>query len=45
VKKDIKVKMFQGASNIIFENARRLRENQTEAEVVLWNILKVYKLK
>jgi very-short-patch-repair endonuclease len=45
VKKDIKVKMFQGASNIIFENARRLRENQTEAEVVLWNILKDYKLK
>ena len=28
--------MFEGASNIIFENARNLRENMTAAEMNLW---------
>lgn len=36
--------MFYGATNLIFENAKELRNNQTEAEAVLWNILKDYKL-
>lgn len=40
---NVKSSMFHGASNLIFENARLLRENQTEAETVLWNILKEYK--
>jgi very-short-patch-repair endonuclease len=35
--------MFHGASNLIFENARALRNNQTETELILWNILKNYK--
>lgn len=37
--------MFCGASNLIFENARALRNNQTKTEQILWNILKEYKLK
>lgn len=37
--------MFQGASYLIFENARELRNKQTESELILWNILKDYKLK
>jgi len=36
--------MFHGASNLIFENARELRNKQTESEIILWNILKDYKL-
>ena len=33
--------MFFGASKIIFENAKELRKNMTEAERVLWGYLKV----
>ncbi len=29
--------MFYGASSIIFENAKRLRNNVTDAEQILWN--------
>ncbi len=32
--------MFEGASHIIFENAKHLRKNMTEAEKVLWVYLK-----
>lgn len=45
MKKIVQKRMFYSASNLIFENARILRGNQTEAETVLWNILKDYKLK
>ncbi|MDQ0967260.1 cyclase [Flavobacterium sp. W4I14] len=31
--------MFYGASNIIFENAKRLRNNVTEAENLLWHVI------
>src|ERR1700749_4395865 len=33
-------KMFLNASHTIFEAAKTLRENQTEAEKALWNYLK-----
>jgi cyclase len=33
-------KMFFGANNIIFENAKYLRKNMTEAEKLLWSNLK-----
>lgn len=36
----MKKSMFFGASNLIFENARKLRENLTPAELVLWGYLK-----
>ena len=32
--------MFLGASNLIFENAKSLRYNPTNAELVLWGYLK-----
>lgn len=32
--------MFEGASHIIFENAKHLRKNMTHAETVLWMHLK-----
>jgi cyclase len=32
--------MFYGASPTIFENAKKLRENQTNAEKILWEYLK-----
>jgi len=32
--------MFEGASHIIFENAKHLRKNMTDAEKVLWMYLK-----
>jgi cyclase len=32
--------MFEGASHIIFENAKNLRKNMTDAEKVLWAYLK-----
>ena len=32
--------MFYGAGNLIFENAKRLRDNPTNAETVLWGYLK-----
>ena len=34
--------MFYGASPIIFELARKLRNNMTDAEMVLWGMLKTY---
>jgi len=33
-------KMFLGASNLIFENAKELRYNPTHAELLLWGYLK-----
>lgn len=38
--KTINREMFYGASPIIFERAKWLRENQTDAEMLLWNYLK-----
>jgi len=35
--------MFYGASPIHFELAKKLRDNQTEAEMFLWDHLKKYK--
>ncbi|MGC4100060.1 endonuclease domain-containing protein [Ferruginibacter sp.] len=32
--------MFEGASHLIFENAKQLRKNMTAAEIVLWVHLK-----
>src|SRR5688572_13303423 len=32
--------MFEGASHIIFENAKHLRKNMTDAEKVLWTYLR-----
>ncbi len=32
--------MFEGASHLIFENAKHLRKNMTDAETVLWAYLK-----
>ncbi len=32
--------MFEGATNLIFENAKHLRKNLTEAENILWNHLR-----
>ena len=32
--------MFEGASNLIFENAKQLRKNMTNAEIALWIHLK-----
>jgi len=36
----MKKKMFYGASNLIFEKAKELRNNLTFAELVLWGYLK-----
>ena len=36
--------MFYGAGPLIFENAKRLRNNQTHAELVLWGYLKQHPL-
>jgi cyclase len=36
----MKQKMFIGASHLIFENAKQLRKNMTEAEKLLWTFLK-----
>ncbi|WP_231729797.1 hypothetical protein [Pedobacter sp. Leaf176] len=33
-------KMFYGASNIIFENAKQLRNRLTESERILWEYIK-----
>jgi cyclase len=35
----MKKRMFLGANNLIFENAKRLRSNLTQAELVLWGYL------
>ena len=32
--------MFEGASHIIFENAKQLRKNMTDTEKFLWSYLK-----
>lgn len=34
--------MFYGASPLIFENAKRLRNNVTQTEMILWGRLKEY---
>lgn len=34
--------MFYGSSPIIFENAKRLRNQPTPSEIVFWNLLKQY---
>jgi cyclase len=36
----MKKKMFYGASNLLFEKAKKLRENMTQAELVLWEYLR-----
>ena len=36
----MKRKMFLGASLSIFENAQKLRSNQTECESIIWDYLK-----
>ena len=32
--------MFEGATHLIFENAKHLRKNMTKAENILWNYLR-----
>lgn len=32
--------MFEGASHLIFANAKHLRKNMTDAETILWSYLK-----
>jgi cyclase len=36
----MKKKMFLGADNLLFENAKALRYNPTPAELILWSYLK-----
>ena len=36
----MKKKMFYGASNLLFEKAKELRENMTHAELVLWEYVR-----
>jgi cyclase len=38
----MKENMFYGASNLIFENAKQLRNNVTDTEMILWGKLKEY---
>ena len=38
----MKENMFYGASNLIFENAKQLRNNITDTEMILWGRLKEY---
>jgi cyclase len=40
----VKKKMFYGASNLLFERAKELRENMTQAELVLWEYLRQHPL-
>jgi len=40
----MKKKMFYGASNLLFERAKELRGNMTEAELVLWEYLRQHPL-
>jgi cyclase len=40
----MKKKMFFGASHLLFERAKELRENMTEAELVLWEYLRQHPL-
>ena len=37
-------KMFNGATNLLFEKAKELRENMTQAELVLWEYLRQHPL-
>ena len=41
---DRNLKMFYGASNIIFENAKQLRNKLTDSEKLLWEYIKEKKL-
>ena len=38
----MKQDMFYGSSPIIFENAKRLRNQLTPSEIMFWNLLKQY---
>jgi cyclase len=38
----MKENMFYGATNLIFENAKQLRNNVTDTEMILWGRLKEY---
>ena len=40
----MKKKMFYGASHLLFERAKELRGNMTEAELVLWEYLRQHPL-
>jgi|SRR5690349_11858264 len=40
----MKKKMFNGASNLLFEKAKELRGNMTHAELVLWEYLRQHPL-
>lgn len=40
----MKKRMFYGASNLIFEKAKVLRNNMTHAELVLWEYLRTHPL-
>lgn len=40
----MKKKMFFGASNLLFQKAKELRENMTQAELVLWEYLRQHPL-
>jgi cyclase len=40
----MKKKMFYGATNLLFEKAKKLRENMTQAELVLWEYLRQHPL-
>lgn len=40
----MKKKMFYGASNLFFEKAKELRENMTQAELVLWEYVRQHPL-
>jgi cyclase len=40
----MKKKMFFGASKLLFEKAKELRENMTQAELVLWEYLRQHPL-
>jgi cyclase len=40
----MKKKMFFGASHLLFERAKELRGNMTEAELVLWEYLRQHPL-
>ena len=39
---NMKANMFYGAGNLVFENAKKLRNNVTPTEMILWGRLKEY---
>jgi very-short-patch-repair endonuclease len=45
MKKVVMQKMFYEAPAAVFANAKKLRNHQTEAEVLLWSVLKDFKQK